>query len=88
LPDASFETQAKQVIGKRVAILEAAGAASGQLARVIAYIVSIEHWQRFDAIFAEMLGAARPAGTRCAGARTASRFPRRNRCYGLVGRPA
>jgi enamine deaminase RidA (YjgF/YER057c/UK114 family) len=71
-----------QVIGNVLAILETAGAASGQLARVIAYIVSIEHWQRFDAIFAETLGAAR------AGAELQHGFLVEINAIALVGRPA
>ncbi|MEO5867358.1 MAG: RidA family protein [Sphingomonas sp.] len=63
LPDLRFETQARQAIGNMLAVLDAAGATPAQLARVTAYIVGVEQWRRFDAVFAEMLGNARPART-------------------------
>ena len=63
LPDSAFETQARQAIGNLLAILDAAAARPQDVARVTAYIVGIEHWRRFDAIFAEMMGMARPART-------------------------
>lgn len=59
--DAGFEEQARQALANMLAILAAAGAGPRHLARVAVYIVGIEHWQRFNAIYAEMLPGARPA---------------------------
>lgn len=63
LPDQSFETQARQAISNLLAILEASGATPARLARVTAYIVGVEHWPAFNAIYAQMLPDARPART-------------------------
>lgn len=63
LPDSSFDTQVRQVIGNMLAILEAAGCTQDRLARVTAYIVGVENWPRFNAIYAELLPNARPART-------------------------
>lgn len=59
--DAGFEEQARQALANMLAILGAAGGRPEHLARVAVYIVGIEHWQRFNAIYAEMLPGARPA---------------------------
>ena len=63
LPDASFEAQVRQVIANMLAILDAAGGTPDRLARVTAYIVGVENWPRFNAIYAELLPHARPART-------------------------
>lgn len=61
LTGASFDDQASQAIGNLLAILAAAGGSPAQLVRVTAYIVGVEHWPRFNAIYATRLGEARPA---------------------------
>jgi enamine deaminase RidA (YjgF/YER057c/UK114 family) len=43
--------------------LAAAGGSPEQLARVTAYIVGIENWPRFNAVYAALLPNARPART-------------------------
>ncbi|KPF90661.1 reactive intermediate/imine deaminase [Novosphingobium sp. AAP83] len=63
LPDDGFEAQARQAIGNMLAILTAAGATPERLARVTAYIVGVENWPRFNAVYAEMLPDVRPART-------------------------
>jgi 2-iminobutanoate/2-iminopropanoate deaminase len=63
LPDDSFETQARQAIANMLAILNAAGGSPERLARVTAYIVGVENWPRFNAVYAEMLPDVRPART-------------------------
>ncbi|TVV70042.1 RidA family protein [Sphingomonas solaris] len=63
LPDDSFEGQARQAIGNMLAILAAGGGTPARLARVTAYIVGVENWPRFNAVYAAMLGDARPART-------------------------
>jgi 2-iminobutanoate/2-iminopropanoate deaminase len=61
--DAGFDDQARLALGNMLAILDAAGSDPGHLARVTAYIVGVENWPRFNAIYAEMLGDCRPART-------------------------
>ena len=63
LPDNSFDTQAAQTIENILAVLAAAGGAPEQLARVTVYIVGIENWPRFNAVYASMLPNVRPART-------------------------
>lgn len=61
LADEAFEVQARQAILNLLEILRAAGSAPQQLLKVTAYIVGVGHWAAFDAVYASMLGAARPA---------------------------
>ena len=63
LSDTSFEAQASQAIRNVLAVLAAAGGAPRRLARVTVYIVGIENWPRFDAIYASMIPNTRPART-------------------------
>jgi reactive intermediate/imine deaminase len=63
LPDDGFEGQAEQAIANMLAILTAAGGTPERLARVTAYIVGVENWPRFNAVYAAMLQGARPART-------------------------
>jgi len=63
LADMSFEAQAEQAIANMLAILTAAGGTTQNLARVTAYIVGVENWPRFNAVYARMLPDARPART-------------------------
>jgi 2-iminobutanoate/2-iminopropanoate deaminase len=62
-PDQSFEEQARQAIANMLAILTAAGGDARHLLKVTAYIVGIDNWPRFDAVYAAMLPDARPART-------------------------
>ncbi|HEV3423698.1 MAG TPA: RidA family protein [Paraburkholderia sp.] len=61
LTDASFETQAEQVLANLKAALEGAGSSIGQLVQVRVYIVDVEHWASFNQIYARWAGDARPA---------------------------
>lgn len=61
--DLSFDDQARLAIGNMLAILSAAGSDPGHLARVTAYIVGVENWPAFNAVYAAMLPDARPART-------------------------
>lgn len=63
LSDNSFEAQATQAIENILAVLAAAGGAPETLARVTVYIVGIENWSRFNAVYASMLPNTRPART-------------------------
>lgn len=61
LDDAGFEAQARQAIQNMLEIVRAAGSSPQQLVKVTAYIVGIEHWARFNAVYASMLPNATPA---------------------------
>jgi reactive intermediate/imine deaminase len=63
LPDDGFEAQARQAIRNMLAILTSAGGTPERLARVTAYIVGVENWPRFNAVYAAMLPDVRPART-------------------------
>lgn len=61
LDDDGFESQARQAIQNLLAILQAAGCTPQHLVKVTVYLVGIAHWPRFNAVYASMLGEARPA---------------------------
>jgi reactive intermediate/imine deaminase len=63
LADPGFETQARQAIANMLAILAAAGGDPRHLLKVTAYIVGVDNWPRFNAVYAAMLPGARPART-------------------------
>lgn len=58
-----FEAQARQVIANVLAIVAAAGGGPETLLRTTVYVADIAHWPAFNRIYAEMLGAHRPART-------------------------
>jgi 2-iminobutanoate/2-iminopropanoate deaminase len=58
---APFEVQARRALANLLAILTAADSSPASLLKVSAYIVGVEHWPAFDAVYAQMLGAAKPA---------------------------
>jgi reactive intermediate/imine deaminase len=60
---ADFEAQARQVIGNVIAIVEAAGSSRERILRATVYIVDVAHWPAFNAVYAELLGAHKPART-------------------------
>lgn len=59
--DADFDRQARLAIGNMIAVVEAAGGTAATLLKVTVYLVGVANWPRFNAIYAEMLGNARPA---------------------------
>ena len=59
--DANFEEQAKMALDSLFAILRAANSDPQRLLKVTAYIVGIENWPKFNAIYTAALGDARPA---------------------------
>lgn len=59
--DRDFDTQAGIVIDNFLAVAAAAGAGPADIAKVTVYIVGIENWPRFNRIYAERMGAHRPA---------------------------
>jgi reactive intermediate/imine deaminase len=60
-PAAPFEVQARRALANLLAILAAAGSSPRSLLKVSAYIVGAEHWPAFNAVYADVLGAAKPA---------------------------
>ena len=60
-PDASFDDQARLAIRNMLAVTWAAGSSAENLLKVTVYIVGVENWPRFIAVYAELLGVIRPA---------------------------
>ena len=58
-----FESEARQVIGNVIAIVEAAGSSRDRILRATVYIADVAHWPAFNAVYAELLGAHKPART-------------------------
>ena len=58
-----FEDQAHQVILNVLEILEAAGSSASLILKATVYIADIAHWPAFNRIYAEQLGAHKPART-------------------------
>ena len=56
-----FEAQARQALANLLAVLSAAGGSPEGLLKVTAYIVGVENWPAFNAIYTEAMGEARPA---------------------------
>lgn len=61
--ESGFDDQARQALANVLSALRAGGAEPSDILKVSAYIVGVENWQRFNAIYAEMVGEARPART-------------------------
>lgn len=59
--DADFDQQARLAIGNMIAVVQAAGGTIATVLKVTVYLVGVANWPRFNAIYAEMLGHARPA---------------------------
>jgi len=58
-----FDDQVHQALDNVLAALRSAGATPDDVLKVTAYIVDVERWQRFNAVYAEVMGDARPART-------------------------
>jgi len=61
--EAAFEDQARLALANLLAILDAAGSTPRHLLKVTVYIVGIENWPRFNAVYSEILGDIKPART-------------------------
>jgi reactive intermediate/imine deaminase len=57
----TLDAQVAQVFSNLRAVLSAAGSSLNQLLQVRVYITDIEHWPAFNAAYARILGAHRPA---------------------------
>ena len=60
-PAAAFDDQARRALANLLAIVEAAGGSGERILKVTAYIVGVEHWPSFNAVYAEVFGSAQPA---------------------------
>jgi reactive intermediate/imine deaminase len=58
-----FEEQVRQALANVLAAVRAGGAEPSNILKVTAYIVGVENWPRFNAIYAEVMGNLRPART-------------------------
>jgi 2-iminobutanoate/2-iminopropanoate deaminase len=59
--DAPFDEQARQVLANVGAALRAAGASTAGLVQVRVYVTDIAHWPEFNTLYAQWIGAHRPA---------------------------
>lgn len=59
--DVSFEEQARNVLKSMLLILRGAGGTPEDLLKVTVYVVGVDHWKEFNAIYADMLGDVRPS---------------------------
>jgi 2-iminobutanoate/2-iminopropanoate deaminase len=59
----TFDDEARRVIDNVAAILEEAGSGLDLVLKATVYIADISHWPAFNAIYAEKLGAHKPART-------------------------
>jgi 2-iminobutanoate/2-iminopropanoate deaminase len=60
-PELSFEEQVTLALGNLLAIVETAGSGKSHVLKVTAFIVGVENWPAFNAIYAKAFGAWRPA---------------------------
>jgi 2-iminobutanoate/2-iminopropanoate deaminase len=58
-----FEDQVRQALENVLTAVRSAGATKDDVLKITAYIVDVERWPRFNAIYAEVMGNARPART-------------------------
>ena len=61
--DLGFDEQVRQALANMLAALRAGGAEPADILKVTAYIVGVENWPRFNGVYAEVMGDARPART-------------------------
>lgn len=59
----TFDEQARRVIDNVLAILAEAGSGADLMLKATVYIADLAHWPAFNAIYAEKLGAHKPART-------------------------
>jgi 2-iminobutanoate/2-iminopropanoate deaminase len=59
--DAPFETQVRRAIDNLATVLTASGSSVERILKLSAYVVGVENWAAFNSVYAQALGAARPA---------------------------
>src|ERR1700755_2335341 len=61
IADASFEEQARLALANMLAIVKAAGSRPDRVLKVTVYLAGVEYWPKFNALYAEAFGDAKPA---------------------------
>jgi reactive intermediate/imine deaminase len=61
LADKGFEDQVRVTLANLLAVLKEAGSGPDRVLKVTAYMVGVENWPVFNAIYADIFGEARPA---------------------------
>jgi 2-iminobutanoate/2-iminopropanoate deaminase len=61
IADKSFEEQARVALDNLLAILKAAGSNPEQVLKVTVFLAGVEYWPKFNAVYAQAFGDARPA---------------------------
>ncbi|PFH20188.1 RidA family protein [Burkholderia sp. JKS000303] len=61
LSDLSFDAQTRQVLRNVDTCLEAAGVTRDSLVQIRVFVSNIEHWPLFNTLYAEWIGAHKPA---------------------------
>jgi len=56
-----LEMQARRALASLLEVLKAAGGTPEDLLKVTVYLVGVEHWPAFNAVYADVLRDARPA---------------------------
>lgn len=59
--DRPFDEQVRAAMNNVLRVLAAAGLGPEDVVKTTAYVVGVENWPRFNAIYGEMMGDARPA---------------------------
>ena len=59
--EASFEEQARVALANLLAIVKAAGSSPERVLKVTVFLAGVEYWPKFNALYAEAFGDARPA---------------------------
>lgn len=59
--DRPFDEQVRAAMANVLRVLAAAGLGPEDVIKTSAYVVGVENWPRFNAIYAEIMGDARPA---------------------------
>jgi 2-iminobutanoate/2-iminopropanoate deaminase len=60
-PDLSFEQQVRMALANLLAIVDAGGSKPDRVLKVTAFIVGVDNWPAFNAIYAEVFGQSLPA---------------------------
>ena len=61
IAEASFEDQARLALSNLLAIVKAAGSSPERVLKVTVFLAGVEYWPKFNALYAEAFGEARPA---------------------------
>jgi reactive intermediate/imine deaminase len=61
IADKSFEDQARLALANLLAIVKAAGSSPERVLKVTVFLAGVEYWPKFNALYAEAFGDARPA---------------------------